>query len=76
MIRYIIRRLLWLIPVLFVVSIVTFLLMHMAPGGPWDREPGNSHCPAYHRPAERPVQSDKPIYEQYALYMWVPCTAT
>jgi oligopeptide transport system permease protein len=36
--RYLIRRLLWIIPVLFVVSIITFTLMHAVPGGPWERE--------------------------------------
>jgi len=35
---YIIRRVLWIIPVLFVVSVITFTLMHAAPGGPWSRE--------------------------------------
>lgn len=35
---YIVRRVLWIIPVLFVVSLITFGLMHAAPGGPWDRE--------------------------------------
>jgi oligopeptide transport system permease protein len=38
MIRYIIGRLLWIIPVLFVVTIITFGLMHAVPGGPWARE--------------------------------------
>jgi oligopeptide transport system permease protein len=38
MTSYVIRRILWLIPVLFVVSVITFGLMHLAPGGPWDRE--------------------------------------
>ncbi len=38
--RFLVRRLLWLIPVVFVVSVVTFLLMHSVPGGPWDRDPG------------------------------------
>lgn len=38
MIGYIARRLLWIIPVLFAVSIITFTLMHSVPGGPWDRE--------------------------------------
>jgi oligopeptide transport system permease protein len=37
-IGYITRRLLWIIPVLFAVSIITFTLMHSVPGGPWDRE--------------------------------------
>lgn len=38
MVGYIIRRVLWIIPVLFVVSVITFGLMHAAPGGPWDKE--------------------------------------
>ena len=38
MTRYLIGRLLWIIPVLIVVSGVTFTLMHSVPGGPWARE--------------------------------------
>ena len=38
MIRYVVRRFLWIIPVLFVVSLITFSLMHAVPGGPWARE--------------------------------------
>lgn len=38
MISYLTRRILWIIPVLFVVSAITFLLMHSVPGGPWARE--------------------------------------
>jgi oligopeptide transport system permease protein len=37
-ISYLIRRILWIIPVLFAVSVITFTLMHSVPGGPWDRE--------------------------------------
>ena len=35
MATYIVRRVLWLIPVVFVVSVITFLLMHSAPGTPF-----------------------------------------
>jgi len=35
---FIVRRVLWLIPVLFVVSLITFGMMHIVPGGPWARE--------------------------------------
>jgi ABC-type dipeptide/oligopeptide/nickel transport system permease component len=35
---YIVRRVLWIIPVLFFVSVITFALMHAVPGGPWARE--------------------------------------
>lgn len=35
---FIARRVMWMMGVLFVVSILTFLLMHAVPGGPWDSE--------------------------------------
>lgn len=35
---YLIRRVLWIFPVLFAISLITFMLMHTVPGGPWDRE--------------------------------------
>jgi oligopeptide transport system permease protein len=38
MAKYVGRRLLWLIAVLLVISFLTFSLMHLVPGGPWDRE--------------------------------------
>ena len=40
---YIVRRILWLIPVLLVVSLITFTLMHLVPGGPWS---GDRNLPA------------------------------
>ena len=36
MFGFFIRRTLWIIPVLLTVALVTFFLMHRAPGGPWD----------------------------------------
>jgi oligopeptide transport system permease protein len=38
MAAYLVRRILWLIPVLFVVSLITFTLMHLVPGGPWSSD--------------------------------------
>ena len=38
MASYLIKRVLWIIPVLFAVSVITFTLMHLTPGGPWARE--------------------------------------
>lgn len=38
MTTYVIRRLLYMIPTLFFVALITFTLMHAAPGGPWDRD--------------------------------------
>jgi len=36
--RYIVRRLLWMLLVLFLVSLITFAMEHAVPGGPFDRE--------------------------------------
>jgi oligopeptide transport system permease protein len=38
MAEFVARRILWIVPVIFVVAAVTFILMHRAPGGPWDRD--------------------------------------
>ncbi|MCA9858252.1 MAG: ABC transporter permease [Thermomicrobiales bacterium] len=38
MLQFVLRRVIWLIPVIIVVSGVTFALMYRAPGGPWDLE--------------------------------------
>ncbi len=35
---FFVRRTFWIFPVLITVGLVTFVLMHRAPGGPWDRE--------------------------------------
>lgn len=38
MVKFILRRLIWLVGVLFLISVVTFVLMHAVPGGPFSRE--------------------------------------
>jgi oligopeptide transport system permease protein len=38
MLLFVVRRVIWLIPVIIVVAAVTFALMYQAPGGPWDLE--------------------------------------
>src|ERR671932_1656729 len=38
MFGFIVRRLLWAIPVLFFVALGSFVLMHKAPGGPFDKD--------------------------------------
>ena len=71
MTQYLVRRILWGILVLFAVSIITFSLMHIAPGGPWDRDSSNKPLPQ--RTIERlnaQFHLDLPWYQQYALYMW------
>jgi oligopeptide transport system permease protein len=62
-ITYIVRRILWIIPVLFTVSLLTFVLMHAVPGGPWDSE---KHLPeGVQTRLNAQYGLDKPLYEQY-----------
>ena len=65
--RYVARRLLWLIVVLFAVSLITFTLMHAVPGGPFAREKAlpqeilDNLNKRYHL--------DEPLPMQYARYI-------
>jgi len=64
---FIIRRVLWTIPVLWAIATVTFLLMHAVPGGPFDRD---KELPATVRQnLERKYGLDKPLHEQYVQYL-------
>jgi oligopeptide transport system permease protein len=62
-ISYLARRILWIIPVLFAVSIITFFLMHAVPGGPWDAE--KRLPPSVQARLNAQYGLDKPLYEQY-----------
>lgn len=70
MTKIIIRRLLWMVPVMFVISAITFLLMHAAPGGPWDREPLRRQVDARTEALlNEQFGLDKPLWRQYVAYM-------
>jgi oligopeptide transport system permease protein len=67
MLGYVIRRVLWIIPVLFVVSLITFALMHAAPGGPWDRE---KQLPAATIARLNEIYGlDQPVWQQYLRWV-------
>jgi oligopeptide transport system permease protein len=69
MARFVLRRLLWMIPVLLAVILVTFLLMHAAPGGPWDRDPGRRQVdPATEEMLNKKFGLDKPLWRQFIAY--------
>jgi oligopeptide transport system permease protein len=68
--KYTIRRLLLLIPTLFVVLLVTFTLAHAAPGGPWDKEDAKRQTQTIVDNLNRKYGLDKPLPEQFALYVW------
>lgn len=64
---YIIRRLLWAVPVLYFVATITFLLMHLVPGGPWDAD--RKLPPQVIENLNRRYNLDKPLLSQYVIYM-------
>jgi ABC-type dipeptide/oligopeptide/nickel transport system permease component len=66
---YVIRRVLWLIPVVFVVSLITFLLMHAAPGTPFQPTSDRPLPPAVVESLENQFGLNKPIWEQYLSWI-------
>ena len=60
---YVARRVLWMIPVLFFVSLITFALMHSVEGGPWDEE--KKLPDAVVENLNRKYGLDKPVWRQY-----------
>jgi oligopeptide transport system permease protein len=65
---YFLRRLAYMIPLLLVISAVSFWLVHLAPGGPFDKE----HAPAspqIKHNLDAKYHLDEPIWKQYVRYI-------
>lgn len=67
MLRYALKRLLTIIPTLFAVITLTFFLMRVAPGGPFDEE--RPLAPAVLENIRASYGLDKPLIEQYFTYL-------
>lgn len=65
MLRYITHRVLEAIPVMFVLATVTFFMMRLAPGGPFDTEKQASK--EIRRRMEAHYGLNKPLYQQYFM---------
>jgi oligopeptide transport system permease protein len=65
---YFLRRLLSLIPLLLVISFLAFVLVRLAPGGPFDRE-RKPASPEIERQLQAKYQLDQPIWKQYLGYL-------
>jgi oligopeptide transport system permease protein len=63
MAAYALRRLLWLVPALLFISLVTFALMHAVEGGPWDEE--RPLAPSVVENLNRKYGLDEPLWRQY-----------
>lgn len=77
MVRFVLDRILWSIPVFLLVTFVVFSLMQLVPGGPWSVShiEGGSYqftgpvTPEYTRNVIAKYGLDKPLLEQYLRYM-------
>ena len=65
--RYIVRRLLWLVLVVLVVSLLTFGFAHAVPGGPFTAE--KKLPDVVIKNLERKYNLDAPLWKQYVDYV-------
>lgn len=66
---FILKRILWMIPVVFFVILITFTLMHLAPGSPWDKNGGRQLPQSVVNNLNIRYGLDKPVTEQFGLYL-------
>ncbi|WP_458524895.1 oligopeptide ABC transporter permease OppB [Onishia taeanensis] len=67
MLRYTLKRLLQAIPTLWIVITLSFFLMHLAPGGPFDGE--RQLPPEIEANLLATYHLDEPVWQQYLIYM-------
>lgn len=65
---YFVRRMLFFIPLLLLVSFLSFLLVHSMPGGPFDRE-RKPASPEIERHLLAKYHLDEPVLKQYLRYL-------
>ena len=71
MVHFAISRVLWLLPTLLAMALVTFLVMHATPGSPLDpvAEGANPLSPEAQQNLARHYGLDRPLYEQFAVFV-------
>ncbi len=67
MLRYVLRRFLTAVPTIFVIVTISFFLMRVAPGGPFNQERGLN--PTVKANLERVYHLDEPLWKQYLFYL-------
>ena len=70
MFRYFIRRVLWAMVLFFVVTVVTYVIFFIIPANPAKLACGQRATPICIQHAKHTLGLDRPIYEQYGLFMW------
>jgi peptide/nickel transport system permease protein len=69
-VRYIVRRILFMIPVAVLVSILTFMMIHLIPGDPARVLLGEYATPQAVAALDRQLGLDKPLPVQFGLWFW------
>jgi peptide/nickel transport system permease protein len=69
MVQYLLRRLALMVPTGFVVTVAVFLLIHLTPGDPAVIILAESYTPAAAAEVHKELSLDKPLPQQYALYI-------
>lgn len=69
MTAYIIKRFLWMVPVLFMVTVVVFAAMKLVPGGPFTTDAGRPLPPVIRANFEARYHLDEPVWKQYIRYI-------
>lgn len=67
MLKYTLKRVGLAIVSILIVSAITFFVMNLIPGGPFNKEKASS--PAVQKALEERYNLDKPVGEQYVIYM-------
>jgi oligopeptide transport system permease protein len=65
---YFLKRLLGIVPLLIVISFLAFLLVRVAPGGPFDKERAPA-SPEITRTIEAKYHLNEPLWKQYGRYL-------
>jgi len=65
---YFLRRIAFAVPLLLVISLLAFVLVHLAPGGPFDSE-RKPASPEIERNLKAKYHLDEPVWKQYGRYL-------
>ncbi len=66
---YILRRLAYMVPVLFVITLITFFLIRLVPGDPVTAMLGPRGTPERRAELAKAMKLDRPLWEQYVAFL-------
>jgi oligopeptide transport system permease protein len=66
---YYLKRILSMVPLMVLISFLAFILVRMAPGGPFDKERVPA-SPEVEKALKAKFHLDEPLWKQYGRYLW------